>query len=330
MMSTSTDALLEGLFRRDPSTGLSLAFVAVRGGEVVAERYGVQPANPFQDELVVDRETPLLSWSMAKSITHAAVGILVGDGRLDVSAPAPVPEWDGTEKATITLDQLLEMRPGLEFVEDYVEDATSHCLEMLFSGTADSFGGYAAALPLVAEPGVVFNYSSGTTNIVARIVGDVVSGGPGGAPAERRSAVENFLDTRLFRPAGMSTARADFDPAGDFVGSSYVHATARDFARFGELYLRGGVGPEGDCVVSEEWARHGAELTAHDDDSGFEYGRHWWRWPAFPGSFSCNGYEGQYTLVVPDRDLVVVHLGKTPVAHQRGLTMWIARLVESL
>lgn len=329
-MSTSTDALLDGLFERDPAAGLSLAFLAVRGGEVVAERYGVQPANPFQDELVVGPDTTLVSWSMAKSITHAAVGLLVAAGRLDPAAPAPVPEWLGTDKAVITLEQLLAMRPGLHFVEDYVDGSVSNCIEMLFSGEIDSFGRYAAEQPLAAAPGEVFNYSSGTTNILARIVGDVVTGQVGGDPATRRSAVDEFLRAELFDPAGMSSARVDHDPSGDFVGSSYVHATARDYSRFGELYLRGGVGPDGRRVLPEWWTVHGTEFTAHDDESGFDYGRQWWRWPAFPGSYSCNGYEGQYTLVVPDRDLVVVHLGKTPAAHQRGLTMWIARLVESL
>ena len=90
---------------------------------------------------------------MAKSITHAAVGILVGDGRLQLDQPAPVPSWRGTDKETITVLDLLEMRPGLEWVEDYVDDAVSDCLEMLFGDGQDDMAAYAAALPVVAAPG---------------------------------------------------------------------------------------------------------------------------------------------------------------------------------
>ena len=329
-MSESTQQLIDELVERDPATGVSLACLVVLDGEVVGERYGIQPANDFQDAVTIGADSTLISWSMAKSMTHAALGLLVDDGLVDPAEPAPVAEWDGTDKASITLNHLLEMRSGLQFVEDYVDGETSNCIEMLFSGTAPSFAAYAADLPLVAEPGTVFNYSSGTTNIVARIVGDVVAGSDRNDPGARREKVGEFLRTRLFEPAGMTSAIPKFDDAGDFVGSSYVYATARDFARFGELYLRGGLGPTGERVLSEEWARHGTEWTAHDPDSGFDYARHFWKWPAFPGSFSCHGYEGQFVLVDPSVDLVVVHLGKTDISHQRGLTMGLARIAQSV
>ena len=139
-------------------------------------RYGVQPENIFQPEIAITADSTLTSWSMAKSITHATVGLLVADGALDPAAPAAVPEWEGTPKAEITLLHLLEMRSGLRFVEDYVDDGVSHCLEMLFGDSGPSHAAYAAALPLDHVPGSFYNYSSGTTNIVARIVGDVVAG----------------------------------------------------------------------------------------------------------------------------------------------------------
>ena len=103
--------------------------VVVHGGEVVAERYGTEPDTAFGPGGPVTADTTLVSWSTAKSIVHAAVGILVGDGAIDVDAPAPVAEWAGTEKAAITLLDLLEMRPGLRFVEDYVDGETSHCID---------------------------------------------------------------------------------------------------------------------------------------------------------------------------------------------------------
>lgn len=329
------DRVLDELFDRPVEQGISLAAVAMRGGEVVAERYGTRPANDFQDAQAIASRTPLLSWSMAKSITHAAVGVLVLDGALDVSAPAAVPEWVGTDAANVTVLDLLEMRPGLRFVEDYVDGAVSHCIEMLFGGTDPSFAAYAARQPLDHRPGEVFNYSSGTTNIIARIIGDLVVADAGIAsagPAERSAAIGAFLHDRLFAPTGMDTAIARFDDAGDFVGSSYVDAAAIDFARFGELYAHDGVTQRGggERILPVGWLDHARCPSAHDVDSGFGYGRHWWTWPTFAGSLACHGYEGQYVLVLPEDDVVVVHLGKTDVAHQRALTMTLARLADCL
>jgi CubicO group peptidase (beta-lactamase class C family) len=291
------------LFAPDAPHGVSLALVVMQAGEFVYERYGHQPDTVFGPGGPVTADTTLVSWSMAKSITHAAVGILVGEGRLALDAPAPIPEWRGTPKAAITLQHLLNMRPGLEFVEDYVDDSVSHCLEMLYGSGKDDMAGYAAGLPLIHEPGEFWNYSSGTTNIICRILGDVVID------------MEGFLRDRIFAPAGMHSAIPKFDPAGTFVGSSYVYATARDFARFGELYRNDGVA--GDArVLPAGWAAHAATLTAHDSDTGFDYGAQWWMWPDFAGSLACHGYEGQYTVVLPDRELVVVHLGKVPSAQR--------------
>lgn len=331
-MTSTADTILETMFSRPLEQGVSLALVAMRGGEVVAERYGTQPASDFAPETPVTAESTLLSWSMAKSITHAAIGLLVADGLLDVDAPAPVGQWVGTSKGAITTLQLLEMRSGLRFVEDYVDDATSHCIEMLFGGTDPSHAHYAAAQPLIHGPGEVFNYSSGTTNILARIIGDLVCGRPGGDPAEREAAVTDFLRNRLFEPVGMHSATPKFDDVGDFVGSSFLYATGRDFARFGELYLHDGVTEhgEGERILPAGWALHARTWSGHDDASGLSYGRHWWLWPAFPGSFACHGFDGQFVVVLPDRDLVIAHLGQTPTAHNPGLRMWLARLAETL
>jgi CubicO group peptidase (beta-lactamase class C family) len=305
MSSDRLGSALDALLGRPADEGITLAVVVLQGGSIVAERYGVQPDTAFGSGGPVGPDTTLISWSMAKSIVHAAVGLLVGDGRLDLDAPAAVPAWAGTDKSAITLLDLLEMRPGLRFVEDYVDGEVSHCLAMLFGEGAADHAAYAAALPLDHPPGTVWNYSSGTTNIVARILGDVVGGG--------REGMREFLRTRLFEPVGMPSAVARFDPAGTWVGSSYVYATAREFARFGELYRNDGVAG-GRRVLPAGWADHARVQVAFDDDSGCGYGRHWWIWPDLPGSVAAHGYEGQFTIVVPERDAVVVHLGKTDAA----------------
>lgn len=309
------------LFDRDPATGHSLALVVMQAGEVVFERYGTQPDTAFGPGGPVTADTTLISWSMAKSITHAAVGVLVGDGLLDPAAPAAVSSWAGTPKGEITLQQLLEMRSGLRFVEDYVDGSVSHVIEMLFGEGKDDVAGFAAAQPLDHEPGTVWSYSSGTTNIVARIVGDVVGGG--------REGMEAFLLDRLFRPAGMHSAIPKFDTAGTFIGSSFVYATARDFARFGELYRNDGVASDGTRVLPVGWSAHGSTWASYDSEFDYHYGAQWWGWPEFAGSMACHGYEGQYTLVVPDRELVVVHLGKWPEAVRAPLRPLLARVVAA-
>jgi len=317
---------IDAVFERPVDQGISLAMVVVHGGDVVAERYGTRPDTVFGPGEPVTADSPLISWSMAKSITHAAVGLLVADGRLDLAAPADVPEWRGTDKQRITLLDLLEMRSGLEFVEDYVDGDTSHCIAMLYGDGAGDHAGYAAALPLIHEPGTVWNYSSGTTNIITRILGRVIGGG--------REDMEAFLRDRLFDPVGMTSAVPAFDEAGTWVGSSYVHATARDFARFGELYRNDGLAESGERVLPPGWADHGRTFVAHDptDDLelGFDYGRHWWMWPEFGGSIAAHGYEGQFTIVVPDRELTVVHLGKTDSAVRRHVVGYLRDLIHAV
>jgi CubicO group peptidase (beta-lactamase class C family) len=315
---------VDAIFERPAEHGISLAMVVVHRGDLVAERYGVQPANAFAAEQELDADSTLISWSTAKSMTHAACGVLVRDGLLDLEAPAPVPEWRGTDKERITLLDLLEMRPGLRFVEDYVDGETSDCIAMLFGDGAADHAAYAAALPLDHAPGTFWNYSSGTTNIICRILGAVVGGG--------REGMEAFLHDRLFGPIGMTSAIPKFDDAGTWVGSSYVYATARDFARFGELYRHDGVTERGERILPEGWVDHGRTKVAHEasDDlpSGFDYGRHWWMWPEHPHSIAAHGYEGQYVVIVPDRELTVVHLGKTPAEVRRHLVGAVDNLIR--
>ncbi len=285
----------------------TLAVLAVQRGDVVAEHYG--PG--------VTAETTLISWSMAKSITQALVGFAVDDGLLEVEAPAPVPEWRDDERSAITVDQLLRMCSGLAFREDYVDGEASDVITMLFGEAQGDMAAFAAAFPLEHDPGTVFNYSSGTTNILARIVGDLYGG---------REGVERLLLDRLFGALDMTSAEPKFDAAGTFVGSSYVYATARDFARFGQLYLDGGRD-----VLPAAWvdyAREESPVPTDEDDQ--PYGAHWWLFPDVAGSFAAQGYEGQRTLVVPDLDLVVVRLGKTPVEVKPTLDAWLVALVDAL
>jgi CubicO group peptidase (beta-lactamase class C family) len=302
-------ATLDRLFAQPPELGLTLAVVAVHRGRVVAERYGPE----------VDAGTRLISWSTAKSVTAAAAGLLVGDGRLDLDEPVDVPEWRRDERARITMRHLLAMTPGLRFVEDYVDDTVSHCIDMLFGAGKDDVAAYAAALPLDHEPGTCWNYSSGTTNIVSRLLGGIVGGGEAGMRA--------FLDHRLFAPLGMASAEPGFDAAGTFIGSSFLHATALDFARFGYLHLRDGWW-DGARLLPAGWVDYcRTPVGPVPDTEEFDYGAHWWIWRDEPGSLAAHGYEGQYVVVVPARDLVLVRLGKTPADRRPNLLAALRAIV---
>ncbi len=276
-------------------TDTTLAVVVQHRGEVVAEAYA--------DGVTAD--TTLISWSMAKSITHALVGMAQMDGLLDVQAPTGIAQWQNDDRRLITLQHLLEMRSGLAWIEDYVEGNESDVIEMLFGAGKDDHAAYAINQQLSSTPGSEWYYSSGTTNIVSRLLGDALG-----------DKTHAFIQTRLFDAIGMSSATAQFDLVGTFVGSSYVYATARDFAKFGELYLRDGM-----CgtkrILPVGWVNHARAQTVIDDETGQGYGAHWWTQPAEPRSLVASGYEGQQILVLPERDLVIVRLGKT-VAEKRS------------
>jgi CubicO group peptidase (beta-lactamase class C family) len=239
---------------------------------------------------------------MAKSVTHALAGILVRDGRLDIHAPAPVPEWRDDARCAITVDQLLRMSSGLAFNEDYVDGEASDVITMLmFDGRHDT-GAFAAAKPLVHPPGTFWSYSSGTTNIICRMLGEIVGDGPTG--------MLSFMSDELFEPLGMRSPTPRFDGAGTFVGSSYLFAMPQDFARFGLLYLRDGVW-DGRRILPPGWVDY-ARTPTHNDGE-FAYGAHWWLRPDHTDWFYASGYDGQRVLLVPEKDAIIVRVGRTPV-----------------
>jgi CubicO group peptidase (beta-lactamase class C family) len=315
------DALVNQAFDQTGPLAMTYAVVVVHRGRLVAERYGSQLEHFDRPPDPVTAETPLISWSMAKSMLHATVGILVGQRRLDLDAPADVPEWAEASdpRHAITLRQLLAMRDGLDFVEDYVDDRVSDTITMLFGDGAADMAHFAADRPLAAPPGTRFNYSSGTSNIVSSVVARVVGSGE---PYAR------FLHEKLFSPIGMASADPGFDEAGTWVASSYVHTTARDFARFGLLYLRDGVW-EGERLLPTGWVDLARTMVSDDAEDG-PYGSHWWGVAGDTlGTWRASGYEGQSITLCPALDLVVVRLGKTNIAHNPELVAWRAALVDA-
>jgi len=302
-------ALLAQAFDTD-DMGETHALAIVQGGRLIFERYGPRHGP--------DHTYP--SWSKAKSITQALVGILVAEGRLDIHAPADVPEWrePGDPRGAITLDQLLRMSSGLRFVEDYVPEHPSDVIEMLQRSGRPDMAHFAASMPLEHAPGSFWSYASGTTNIVSRILARAV-----GATGED---FHGFMRRALFDPLGMQSPIPKFDGAGTFIGSSYCFATARDFARFGLLYLRDGTW-DGRRLLPESWVDYTRTPTFQQPGEETRYGAHWWLDVGGAGSFSANGYDGQYTVLVPDLDLILVRHGATPLAKKDVLKAWVGRAV---
>ncbi|HTF32620.1 MAG TPA: serine hydrolase [Myxococcota bacterium] len=282
------------------------AVVVVHGGRIVAERYapGFGP------------QTPLLGWSMTKSVTNALCGILLREGKLELSMPAPVPEWKGVGDARreITVDLLLRQSSGLRWNEVYeTSPFDSSVINMLYGLGHRDMAAFAASQPLAHPPGTVWSYSSGTTLILSRILRSLI-----GSDSDYHA----FPRRELFERIGMKSAVMEPDVAGTFVGSSYSYATARDWARFGLLYLRDGTW-EGERILPAGWVdytRTPAPAAPHG-----EYGAHFWlnagaaergapspdpRAPA--DLFYASGHDGQVVAIVPSRDLVIVRAGLTP------------------
>ena len=277
------------------------AIVVVHGGRIVAERYaeGFGPASRFT------------GWSMTKSVTNALVGILAGRNALDIDADRLRPEWSspGDPRAAITLHDLLTMSSGLGFDESYAP--TGAVPRMLFD--SHDAAATAAASPLAHEPGTVWSYSSGTSNIISALVRDVFTTDEEYLAFPRRS---------LFDRIGMTTAVLEPDPAGTFVGSSFMYASARDWARFGLLFLRDGTW-DGERILPAGWVRY--SVTPAPAAPAGQYGAHWWlnagdpadttrrTWPDLPRDiYYASGFDGQFLVVVPSHDVVIVRLGVTP------------------
>ncbi len=313
------DALLaEAFAEEDPNRPRNTkAIVVIHRGKLIAERYadGVTP------------ETPLIGWSMAKSVTALMAGLLVEDGTLRPDAPAPVPEWRAREndpRAQITLDQLLRMSSGLEFDETY-GGATD--VSHMLSNEPDT-GAFAAAKPLTGPPDTIWSYSSGTTNIVSAIIRRSVG--------DTLQDYYTFSQERLFRPLNIRTAVLESDRSGNFVGSSYLYASARDWARLGQFCLQEGVW-NGQRILPEEWMRY--LITPTPTTAGNEYGAHFWlnrdpdnpaRQRLFPDlpqdAYYMGGFQGQIVLVVPSEELVIARFGFTP-ARNHGIDRLAAKII---
>lgn len=264
------------------------AVVVLYKDQVVAEKY----AKGFS------RETKLLGWSMTKSITSAVLGVLEKQGKISLSQDKLFREWEKDDRSKITLNNLLQMNSGLEWVEDY--NAISDVTKMLF--LEPDMTKPQLYKSFVGQPNKSWNYSSGTTNLLSGFI------------RNQFKTHQEYLDfwyAELIDKIGMSSMVIETDLAGNYAGSSYGWATARDWAKFGLLYLHKG-NWNGEQVLNESWVTYSATPT---NGSNGEYGAHFWLnaggiYPNVPKDlFSCNGYQGQHVFIIPSKDLVIVRFG---------------------
>lgn len=272
------DAAVDAGFGPADADGRVQSIVVVQGGRIVYERY-----HPLDGP-----ETVYNSFSVAKSFTSALAGLLVAEGRLALDEPAPVAAWQtpGDARQAITLRQLLQMSSGLTWEEVY--DAESLGGQMI---GAENAAALVAAQALESPPGTVFEYSTGTTALLAGNAADELGG---------CQAALDYLNGRLLDPIGITTDVLQTDGRGCWFGGFGANMTTRDFARFGLLYLRGGQW-DGQQIVPTSWIDESRVPAASNASYGLQF------WLSEDGtSFSAEGLFGQRIIIVPGDDLVIV------------------------
>jgi CubicO group peptidase (beta-lactamase class C family) len=284
---------IQALVNNDRMAGPGLrGLIVIKDGRIIAERYG----EGFY------ATTPLLGWSMTKTVTAALIGIRVRDGQMALDRSDLLPQWRNDERSRITLSDLLGMQSGLGFSESYggLSDAT----RMLF--LENDMAAYAASKTLDTSPGTQFSYSSGTTVILSRLWMNSF--------ASPREAL-TFPRASLFRPLGMTSAILEPDAHGTYVGSSYMYATARDWGRFALFLLQDGRWND-EQILPSDYVR--LMRTATPASGGrFGNGQVWMKTgpdaAGFPSdAYWMRGHDGQSILLVPSLKLAVVRLGLTP------------------
>jgi CubicO group peptidase (beta-lactamase class C family) len=284
------------------------AIVVMKAGRIIAERYadGVGP------------ETQLLGFSMTKSVMSALTGILVRQGKLKLDGPAPVAAWQNPDdpRHAITVDQLLRHTAGIALGSS-LQASLGSVLEPVntMKFVEDDMATYAATIPLATAPGTVWNYHDGNTIMLAHLIRNAAGGKPEDAL--------RFARRELFAPLGMNHVTLQLDGAGTIEGSSKMLASARDWARFGQLYLNDGVAG-GKRILPEGWVNYSATATPNawvgigagfwtnqGDSFGAKF-RITHGWPR--DAFFAKGTIGQYTIVIPSERLVIVRLGRSPNA----------------
>jgi CubicO group peptidase (beta-lactamase class C family) len=268
------------------------AIVVVHDGRIVGETYGEG----------FNASTPLQGWSMTKSVNAALVGMAIKDGKLSLDQRNLFPQWAGDARAEISVADLMAMTSGLEWNEDQGASPDPDRLENL----AQDAAAFARDRALVAPPGTKFNYSGGSSVLLARLWQNAIG-------AEARA----YPQERLFKPLGMTSAVLEADPSGTFLGEAFLYANAHDWVRFGE-FLRLGGEWNGEQLLPMEFVDYmRSPVLASDEGHGPVYGRGqvWlargegFNLPA--DTFMLQGHLRQVITIIPSRKLVILRMGLT-------------------
>jgi CubicO group peptidase (beta-lactamase class C family) len=299
----------------EPPFRRTKAVVVVHDGKVIAERYAAG----------IGVNTPLLGFSMTKSVVNALIGVLTQQGLVTPSMPAPIPEWRGDLRREIEVEHLLRMTTGLAL--DETNSGFDPSSQMIY--LRDDMAGSVVNAAVVAPPGTRWAYSSATTQLLARIARDAV-GGP--------EQTLTFAWRELFNPLGMRNVTLEFDASGTLQGSTYMLASARDWARFGVLYVNDGV-VGGKRLLHEDWVDFSAAATLNSDyGAGFwtnrsehEHARGRVRLGIPRDAFFASGDLGQRIVIMPSQRLVVVRLGDSvdPTGDIRGLGRLVKEVIAA-
>jgi CubicO group peptidase (beta-lactamase class C family) len=296
--SAALDAASDWAFDRESPEQMTLSLLVVHDGEIVLERYA--PG--------VDMKTRTRTWSTAKSIAVTLIGMLVDDGRLGLDEPLdpewlpPVPSEAGDPRDAITLRHVLNMSSGLYPVDDFeMEYATGSGLAY-WAGASSAAG--ARDRGLIREPGTFWDYENYDTLLAVYAMKQALG--------DQRTYLE-FPRKALLDRIGMRNTLLSVDRFGDFILSSQVYTNARDLARFGLLYLNGGVW-DGKRLLSEDWIEFVRTPAPATRGSGNFYGGQWWLVPddrsdVPKDAYATAGNRGQYVIVAPSHDLLVVRRG---------------------
>jgi CubicO group peptidase (beta-lactamase class C family) len=303
--------------------GMTAAVVVTWRGRIVAERYAEG----------ITARTPLESWSMGKSVTAALMGVLIQQGVYDLWEPAPVPEWQsrGDARAKIRIGDLIRMSSGLRIRAPYDPDYDANGPYpdhlYLYTGGIDSFH-YAATRPLQWPPNSVGRYRNTDPVLVNYLIRLAV---------ERRGGnYASFPQQALFDKIGVRSMVIETDPFGNLLTQGYDLACARDWARLGNLYLQDGVW-NGHRILPPGFVKFVSTLAPAWVAGGRPiYGGFFWingdgALPVPKNAYYMAGAGGQYTMIIPSHDLVVVRLGhfKGDEPGSQALNKALALLLEA-
>ncbi|MCF6359328.1 MAG: beta-lactamase family protein [Cyclobacteriaceae bacterium] len=287
----------------------SRAAVVLYKGQLVGEQY----ATGFT------KNSRLLGWSMTKSYIASMIGMLANEGKFKLDEPTHIKEWRHDNRKNITWEQLLHMNSGLKWKEEYLD--ITDAVKMFFM--SDGAGEYVVQLPQIDEPNTTWEYSSGTTNVMARALRTYF---------DSDGAYIRYIYDNLFYKIGMYSMLMETDARGIFVGSSYSWAIARDLAKLGQLYLQNG-NWAGEQILTKEWVNFVQQPAPNSNN---RYGGHFWLnkgsfYPDAPQDmYAITGFMGQRVYIIPSKELVIVRLGLTEHRPDFDFNEWLAGIISAV